>query len=253
MGLHLAMFHGTGSITVDVDMVPVIDQVIPVASTQFQLPRSFALVGAGARTDDVPNTFPSVMVPGFVELPTVGVTPVSDVTDDVKTMDLSLSPIDLAVGEPIGATLAVSTGTPEVSLGLFLSDRLEPAPSGPASWVRYGVTSGALAADSTRWQAATLTPIFRLAAGKYRILGIRFYHNNVVAGRLILADSVLRPGALAVSGQSLDALPATLPAIDTTGILGTFDAVALPLVELYVPTAASGTVGFMDLMLQRVR
>ncbi len=94
-----------------------------------------------------------------------------------------------------------------------------------------------------------MTLTTRLPAGKYRILGIRHFQTYVEAVRLVLAGQTLRPGAFTlVSGNTEEP---SLPRPESSGVLGTFDAVAPPSLELYQPGAGTPATGAGFLLLQR--
>ncbi|MCB9740768.1 MAG: hypothetical protein H6747_16000 [Deltaproteobacteria bacterium] len=119
---------------------------------------------------------------------------------------------------------------------------------------RFGPLHASAAAAggvTDRWQPATLTLSVRLPAGQYRILGFRHYQSLTEAARFVLPGQTLRPGGFTMpDGNSEDP---SLPGPQTTGVLGTFDAIAPPSLELYVPNAGTPAAGTGFLLLQRIK
>jgi hypothetical protein len=89
----------------------------------------------------------------------------------------------------------------------------------------------------------------RLPAGRYDVLSVRHAQAGVDAARLVLPNQVWRPGAFTLATRNAIAAP-VLPRPEASGVLGTFDAIAPPAIELYAPATTPG-LGSGFLLLQR--
>lgn len=249
MSNHLTIFRGTGAGSGLTDLTPVADSVIPALGDQLQLPKRLLLVGAASRVSAAPTGTGAawLQIPSWSELGTPALVPPFDATSDPTTIDLTLHPIPLQLGDPVGVAVDEAI-TFEVAL--FFADELQcPGPE-PVAWVPYAAAAPAAASIATRWQAAELTLQTRLPAGRYRVLSIRHRQSYVVAARLVFPGQVWRPGAMTLLSATSEA--PTLPAPETTGVLGEFDAIAPPSLELFQPGAGAPAAGGGFLLLQRV-
>ena len=250
MPVHFSMFRGTSSATANVALTPVADSVIPALSDQLQLSKSLLLIGAGARVATVSTDSAAFLdLPAFNELGRPAVSPVFAPADAPLTLDLSMYPTPLQVGDPIAVLAALETAI-DYDVGVFFADQLQcPGPE-PVGWVPYTCGAPSTASITNRWQSASLTLGVRLPAGSYRVLGIRHYQDFVVAMRLLPPGQTLRPGAFSLPAGSSE--EPSLPRPETSGVLCTFDAIAPPSVELYQPGAGTPAAGKGFLLLQRV-
>lgn len=249
MPTHLALLTGTVG-TTDAALTPVPDAVVPRASEFFQLSRPWRLIGAGAIYSAIALDSAALLdIPSYAELGMPAIAPLLDLNGARYMLDLSLTPIALQVGDPIGARVAGQTaGTPTVTVALMLADRLVVPGSSPMFWVRYTTT---FAATAGAWTPAELTLATRLPAGRYNILAHRHKQTNALAARLVLADSPMRPGALAIADTSAaQGEGQTMPSPQVTGVIGDFDAVAPPSIEAF-GTSTLGTGASGLLLLQR--
>ena len=250
MSVHFSMFHDTNSATGNVALTPVADSVIPALAYQLQLSRSLLLIGAGVRVSVASTDSAAFLdMPAFNELGRPAISPVFEPTDAPLTVDLSMYPTQLQIGDPL-AVLAAAESAIEYDVGVFFADQLQCPGSEPVGWVPYTCGAPSDPSITARWQSASLTLGVRLPAGSYRVLGIRHYQNFVYAMRLLPPGQTLRPGAFSLPAGSAE--EPSLPRPETSGVLCTFDAIAPPSVELYQPGAGAPVAGKGFLLLQRV-
>lgn len=232
-------------------MTPIPDSVIPAAGTQLQLSRRLALIGAGGLVEIASaSNRADILIPSCNQLGPLSVQPLFDGSQAPLTMDMSLFPVQLAVGDPIAVEQAEAL---DYTVGLFLSDGIEPVPAGPVAWVRY--TPGNTAdKDAAAWQDVTLQFATQLPAGQYRILAIRHVQPEIEAVRMVLAGSSLRPGGFAFpAAAAVGHADPALPGPTTSGVMGVFDAIAPPSLQVFRPTGTgTGSAGTGYLLLQRV-
>lgn len=246
---HLALLTGTVG-TSDVALTPVSDAVIPRATEFFQMSRPWRLIGAGAVFSAIAADSGAVLdIPSYAELGLPAIAPILDGTGARYMLDLSMTPIALQVGDPIGARVAAqAAGTPTAAVALIFADRLVAPSTSPMFFVRYSAT---FAATAGAWTPADLVLATRLPAGRYNILAMRHSQTNANAARLVLADSPMRPGALAIASTNPGAGEGqTMPSPQVTGVIGDFDIVAPPSIEAF-GISALGTSATGLLLLQR--
>ena len=249
MAAHFSLYYGTGSASADTALTPVRDGIIPALGTQSVMPRPLQYVGAGAQVSAV-----STVSAAYIDIPSVNdlgrpaIAPTFVAAEAPLTFDATMYPIALQTGDPFGVYAAREVA--DYVVGVFFADNLEcPGPE-PIALVPYAAGAPAEDEVADRWQSATLTLGVRLPAGQYRILGFRHYQSLTQAARFVLPGQTLRPGGFTMPAGNTE--EPSLPGPQTTGVLGTFDAIAPPSLELYVPVVGTPAAGTGFLLLQRI-
>jgi hypothetical protein len=256
MTVHLAIFRGTTAGDPNLLLTPIQDSILPRLTEVYQLSRDLLCIGAVAAPSALAlGSLARLMLPSRPDLgnpviapltsPVISGTP--DLPAEPGVLDLSMHPIALAIGDTVAIEVNDVSAVTYVA-GVFLADALRCPGPGPIRWVTYSCAALSSPADD-RWQAAELVLDERLPAGRYHVLGIRHQQVDVDAARLVFPNQVLRPGTFTIDNRNTGRVPG-LPGPETSGILGTFDAMAPPSLELFFPAGTCGA-GLGMLLLQR--
>ena len=153
---------------------------------------------------------------------------------------LNLDPID-EIAIEVSNNLASST---EVTIaGLFLEMSNTPIPSGPSFTIR---ATSAFTATNGAWTSGAITFDQVLPAGRYAVIGLRVIGLNLVFGRLIFPGGQYRPGTIASDDVSQS--DGNLVRQGNCGLLGEFDSVAQPQIEIFSNGANTAQTVFMDII-----
>lgn len=153
---------------------------------------------------------------------------------------LNLDPID-EIAIEVSNDLASST---EVTIaGLFLEMGNTPIPSGPSFTIR---ATSAFTATDGQWTSGAITFDQVLPAGRYAVIGLRVIGANLVFGRLIFPGGTYRPGTIA--SDDVSESDGNMVRQGNCGLLGEFDSVAQPQIEIFSNGANSAQTVFMDII-----
>lgn len=153
---------------------------------------------------------------------------------------LNLDPID-EIALEVSNDLSSST---EVTIaGLFLEMSNTPIPSGPSFTIR---ATSSFAATNGAWTSGAITFDQVLPAGRYAVIGLRVVGANLVFGRLIFPGGQYRPGT--ICSDDVTESDGNLVRQGNCGLLGEFDSVAQPQIEIFSNGANSAQTVFMDII-----
>lgn len=166
---------------------------------------------------------------------------------DPPLMVVADHPLPLPAGEALTVLAEAAVDSTIVAALLFLRERFEPVPPGPMYILRgQQPASGATTPTQYVWSPINIEWDQPLPAGRYAIVWIQYVaaatlNNYPQAVRLVLADQVLRPGAIAQ--VAVADTPNRQMQDGVLGLLGTFESFAMPTVEVLnfgsAPTTAA--------------
>ena len=244
---HLACYKGAVSANAsNFDLPAVPDNVLTISNNHYILTQSARVKLAYAQAASI--TLARINTPKlratslpYIEPLRVGTLPGN--LPPVAVYDnnqLNLDPID-EIAIEISNDLASST---EVTIaGLFLEMSNTPIPQGPSFTIR--ATSSFTATDGA-WTSGAVVFDQVLPAGRYAVIGLRVIGANLVFGRLIFPGGVYRPGTLASDDPSES--DGNIVRQGNCGLLGEFDSVAQPQLEVFSNGANTSQTVFMDVI-----
>jgi len=153
---------------------------------------------------------------------------------------LTLDPIDEIA---IEASTDATAGSHRVIAGIFLSLSDTPVPTGPSFTIRATST---IPATTLQWSSGPLTFDQVLPAGRYAVVGLRVIGADLVFGRLIFPGGTYRPGTVASANESES--DGNLVRQGSFGLLGEFDSVAQPQLEVFAFGSNSAQTAFIDII-----
>ena len=244
---HLACYKGDASVNANnFDLPAVNDSVLTLSNGHYILTQparvKIAYVQAASLTLARINTpkLRATSLP-YIEPLRVGALPGNLPPASLyETNQLNLDPID-EIAIEVSNNNGIST---EVTIaGLFLEMSNTPIPSGPSFTIR--ATSSFTATDGA-WTNGAITFDQVLPAGRYAVIGLRVIGTNLVFGRLIFPGGQYRPGT--VCSDSVSESDGNLVRQGNCGLLGEFDSVAQPQIEIFSNGANSEQTVFMDII-----
>ena len=243
--MHLCAFReslAAGSTYTQINGVA--DQILSLSSSSnFFAPRGATIYAAfGGGTDasrqriNVPNLreigFPSIAPLGTGT--TIASPPNLAVYGDMGPMPNETDEISVeAVHSNVGAHVQWAV--------MLLKFGHMPVPSGRNYRLRATASVTAVVGS---WASGALTLDQNLPAGNYAITGIDAFGTNLLAARLIFPGGGWRPGCMA--RNSVSSVPHTLFNSGKLGVLGVFNTVAVPSLEVYAEAANSSQEVYLD-------
>ena len=155
---------------------------------------------------------------------------------DPPLLLLTEHPLQVPAGEALTVLAESTTNDSLAAAVLFLRESYEPAPPGPLYILRgTNPTSGATMPVTRVWSPVNCDWDQPLPGGRYAFVWIQYVAATgtslPIALRLVLADQVLRPGALAQPfGYSL---PNRQMQDLAFGVMGTIESFAMPTCEVF--------------------
>lgn len=244
---HLACYYGeAGANASNFDLPAVNDSVLTLSNGHYILTQPARVKIAYAQADSL--TLARINTPKLraTSLPYIEPVRVGSLPGNLPPAaiydnnQLNLDPID-EIAIEVSNNLASST---EVTIaGLFLEMSNTPIPAGPSFTIR--ATSSFTATDGA-WTSGAITFDQVLPAGRYAVIGLRVIGANLVFGRLIFPGGTYRPGCIASNDVSES--DGNLVRQGSCGLLGEFDSVAQPQIEVFANGANTAQTVFMDII-----
>lgn len=149
--------------------------------------------------------------------------------------------------EELGVNASITAaGAADTWAGLWLADRLTPAPGGPATAVPFTAT---ITAVKGSWVLGPITLSSVLPAGKYAVIGMSCQAANTLFARLVFPGmSQWRPGVLVDSAYGNFSM---FPSFrnGAMGLFGEFVQTAQPQLEIFgLAAGAAAPAGQLDLI-----
>ncbi len=257
MGIHLAhasLTTGTIDVSVDTDFtfVPTPDGLLPVVGSQFQVSRPLRVAAAWAGAETA-TLFPAsatdsladvrIETPALASISPASIRPLAPLVsglplDGLRVADFACDPLPLRAGDPLSVigTVAPSGTGGSVSVAahalIWFSDGCQPVPPRPAITVPF-VLAAAPPTTTLAWVASAIRFLRPLPGRRFAIIGIELVASaGILAARLSLPGSPLKPGVIAASGANATSFrQARVLESLHMGVLGVFDAFAPPTLE----------------------
>lgn len=247
---HLACYNATvTALGTNTDISAITDQAITISNSHYVLTEPGRLLGAYAQGTSI--TRARVNTPKLRATTLPYIVPVNRAVlpgnlppfQSWHTYPLMLDPID-EIAVETSNDLAV--GTEVHTLGLFIGLGQRPLPSGPVYTVR---ATSSFTAVSGAWTAGAFVLDQTLPAGRYAVVGMSFIGANAVFARLIFPGQYYRPGTFGETSFGNQDFGAVR--MGSLGLLGEFDSIAQPQVEIFCNGVNTSQTTFMDII--RVR
>ncbi len=257
MGIHLAharLSTGSVDVTVDTDytFTPTPDGLLPVVGSQFQVSRPLRIAAAWAGAEAA-ALFPAsstdtlsdvrIETPALAEISPASIRPLAPLSselpgDGLRVADFACDPLPLRPGDPLSliGTVSASGAGAAVSVTahalIWLTDGCQPVPPRPAITIPF-VLAAAPPTTTLAWVASAIRFLRSLPGRRFAIVGIELVASaGVLAARLALPGSPLKPGVLAATGINATSFrQARVFESLHMGVLGVFDAFAPPTLE----------------------
>lgn len=244
---HLVAYKRTGVAgETDADMAAVQDVWLTISNSHFVLMEPMRLLmayGLGTTLDRLKISTPSlrtISLPYIVPIEPVAAVPDLPAVAIFQDHELILPPIDEIALLESNTDAGAQTYTAMVWLG-FGPDR-NTAP-GPVYTVR---ATGTITAVTGAWTQGAITLDQTLPAGTYAIVGMSVIGTNLMAARLALPKYKHRPGCLARTAVAND--DRSYWRMGRMGILGDFDSIAQPQLDIYALGANTAQTVYLDLV-----
>lgn len=244
---HLACYKGTpGANASNFDLPAVNDNVLTLSNNHYILTQSARVKIAYAQAPSL--TLARINTPKLraTSLPYIEPIRVGDLPGNLPpaaiyyTNQLNLDPID-EIAIEVSNNLESST---EVTIaGLFLEMSTSSIPQGPSFTIRATST---FTSTSLQWTSGAIVFDQVLPAGRYAVIGLRVIGPNIVFGRLIFPGGTYRPGTIA--SDTVSESDGNLVRQGSCGLLGEFDSVAQPQIEIFSNGANTAQTVFMDII-----
>lgn len=244
---HLACYNGTVTAgQSNVDVAAVTDQALTISNNHYVLTETGRLLAAYAQGTSI--TRARVNTPKLRATTLPYITPVEvalNPTNDPNFQEWSsfpqtLDPIDEIAVE---TTNNLAAGTEVHTLGLFIGLGQRPLPSGPVFTCR---ATSSFTATSNAWTAGAFTLDQTLPAGRYAVVGVSVIGANIIFGRLIFPGQYYRPGTIGQTGVGVNNF--AFSRMGSKGLLGEFDSIAQPQVEIFCNGANTSQETYMDIV-----
>lgn len=244
---HLACYKGTpGANASNFDLPAVNDNVLTLSNNHYILTQSARVKIAYAQAPFL--TLARINTPKlratslpYIEPIRVGALPGNLPPAALyETNQLNLDPID-EIAIEVSNNLA--SGTEVTIAGLFLEMSGTPIPQGPSFTIR---ATSSFTATSLQWTSGAIVFDQVLPAGRYAVIGLRVIGPNIVFGRLIFPGGTYRPGTIA--SDTVSESDGNLVRQGSCGLLGEFDSVAQPQIEIFSNGANTAQTVFMDII-----
>lgn len=244
---HLAVYKGTpGANASNFDLPAVNDNVLTLSNNHYILTQSARV--KLAYTQGASLTLSRINTPKLraTSLPYIQPLKVGTLPGNLPPVSiydnnqLNLDPID-EIAIEVSNDLAMGT---EVTIaGLFLEMSNTPIPQGPSFTIR---ATSAFTATDGQWTSGAIVFDQVLPAGRYAVVGLRVIGLNVVFGRLIFPGGTYRPGTIASNSNGES--DGNIVRQGSCGLLGEFDSVAQPQIEIFANGSNTAQTVFMDII-----
>lgn len=243
---HLACYSGSvANAVANVDMPLVNDSILTRQNNHAILPQDGYLWAAAvnsANADRCRLNTPSVRYVGLPSI--VPVNASATVPGNPGVYDMTDAPLAIPKADEIAVEGTQSGGVAETMFALlvFGFGRRE-LPNGPRYRVRG---TSAITGVTGSWVSGSLTMDTVLPRGNYAVIGMDVIGAGLFGARLIFPGASYRPGVLA--RQSAGLPPSKLFTNGVLGVLGEFDSVNVPNLEIIQLSANTAQVTFLDLV-----
>lgn len=247
---HLACYNSLVSAgAINADISAITDQSLTISNGHYVLTENARLVAAYAQGENIlrarVNT-PKLRATSLPYLEPVNrATAPGDLPPYVSygQYALGLDPIDEIAFE---TTNDLASSTERHYIGAWFKFGERPVPVGPAFTVR---ATSSFTATANAWTAGAVVLDQVLPAGRYSVVGMRTIGTNLVLGRMIFPNQVIRPGVIASASEGESDF--NMCRYGSMGELGQFDSIAQPQLEVIASGANTAQTLYMDLI--RVR
>lgn len=154
------------------------------------------------------------------------------------------NPIKLPAMQEIVAEAIHSSGSVQnISMVLFITRGLAPAPKGPVTTLRATSTTATVA---NTWTEVSLSWEYSLTAGEFAVVGSEAVSGASIAHRWIFDNAKFRPGSLSV--QALYNRPMQYAVAGMLGTWGTFRPPVMPRLEVFSPAPDSSHTAYLHVV-----
>ncbi len=245
MSFHTIGFFESITNVADVDIQPLVDDIVQIQNNHFIFPRDvflwFAWLGSVTLNRGRLNS-PSIrqIAPRFVRPVELALLPPQDPNVEwLGDRPFRVRGQEEFILEVTGAN-AMAENFHSV---MGLMERFEPAPQGDPYILRGTGTTTAVA---NVWTTATITWDTALPVGRYAVIGCELFSATGIGFRLIFDDQVWRPGGLSQATLGLRSFKQQLDG--ALGVWGVFNTISLPRVQVFCNAADTVQTVFMKVV-----
>lgn len=243
---HVAAYRGSvPATTADVDIAAVQDNQLTIANTHFVLPQKAKLAwvaGFGVNLSRLLLNTPKMRTVGLPSLVPINI--VATVPSPVNIVDLTNQQMWLDMIDEI-AVQASSTdaGAQTMTAVVAFQFGYKQIPSAPVYRIR---ATGTITAVAGSWTGGAMALTQTIPRGTYAVAGMDIVGTNLLAARLAFAGQGMRPGVIARNAVS--GVPHPMFQNQEMGVLGEFDSINLPTLEILSGGANTSQEIFIDLI-----
>lgn len=243
---HVAAYRGSVAAGgTDTDIASVQDNQLTIANNHFVLPKRARLAfaaGFGVNLSRLLLNTPKMRTVGLPSLVPINI--VATVPSPVNVIDLTDRNMLLDMVDEIAVQASSSdAGAQTMTCVVGFQFDYKQVPSLPVYRIR---ATGAITAVSGSWTGGTMTLTQTIPRGNYAIVGLDVVGTNLLAARLSFAGAGWRPGVIARNAVS--SVPHPLFQGTELGVLGEFDSINLPVLEILSGGANASQEIFLDLI-----
>lgn len=231
---HTIGFFSSLNAQTDAEMVPLVDDVLAIVNAHYFPTMDCDLLAAFAASVNISRA--RWANPHFRQVVENQIRPISSALlppTDPNVMDYRSNPLRFIAREEVILQASQPAAAENVHAVAIL--RWEPPTPMPAGdiYIIRGTSTTACVANA--WTTVAATWDSSLPAGRYAIVGCDFVSATGIAGRLILENTVPRPGALAFASVGLRNHYMFLPG--GLGVWGYFSSTRMPIPQLFCNAA----------------
>lgn len=222
------------------------DPILTILNNDYVVPQSCDLLAAAIFGTSIDRG--RINTPKFREIGLPSIVPVNvaaAVTGLINMMDSREHPMRLAPVDEIAIEASTdASGTAIVYGALWLGFGRQNVAPGPTYRLRF---TAAITAVANAWTFGTIAMDQTLPAGRYAVVGLDVVATNCLFARLIFPGDTYRPGV--VARNAVGVLKHPIFEVGQMGVLGEFNSINLPQLEILASGACTVQTGYIDVQL----